>query len=399
MNLKEALLSFDGVIDNEYLDQYIELVNSTISFSDADYAERHHVIPVAFYKEKYNCNSRPEAEFDFANKDTQNKLVLLRYRDHCLAHWLLTKCTSGILLRTSVTTFINMTGDNSLLNKDTLSEDLLQKIQEYRNALREESDLFWSAWQDQWLIENRATKTFKECAEFLNKPDYCIQTRCRLLGLLKRPGWTTEEEQYLIANYGKYPIKHLSKHLSRSYDSIAAKANALELTKASKYTPEQETWLTENYIYKCSLKECADYLNRTMKSIITKVNELGISERLQNQQLQQQLEKESVCKKWLVNNYKYYLNIRVCADLLSMDVSTVLKCVEDLNLPVRGVHSWPNRKVTKIRCINTDEVFYSATAVCTEFNLSSSTLYQSLKRGTPIVQRNGRVLQFEYGEC
>jgi hypothetical protein len=398
MNLKEALLSFDGVIDNEYLDQYVELVSSTFSFSDLDYTERHHVIPVAFYRAKHLCSSRSDAEFDFANKDTRNKLAILRYRDHCLAHWLLTKCTSGILLRMSVTTFMNMTGDRSLLTKDTLHETFLQEIQEYRNELREESDFFWSAWQDQWLIENRATKTFKECAEFLGKPEYCICTRCRFLGLIKRPGWTTVEEQYLRENYGKYSIKVLSEQLSRSYDSVAAKANALELTKASKYTPEQEAWLKQNYIYKYSLKECAKHLNRTMKSITAKVTALGIAGRPQEQQAQQQLEKEVECKKWLIDNYRYYLNIRICADLLSTDPSIVLKCAEDLNLPIHGVHSWPNRKVTKIRCINTGEVFYSATAVCVEFKLSSSTLYQSLKHGTSIVQRNGRVLQFEYGD-
>ena len=83
MNLKEALLSFDGVVDNEYLDQYVELVNSTISFSSTDYTEKHHVIPVSFYKDKkdpnvsYHVHKRDVAEADSRNFITYLSIITL----------------------------------------------------------------------------------------------------------------------------------------------------------------------------------------------------------------------------------------------------------------------------------------------------------------------------------
>ena len=50
MNLKTYLLTEVGCIDNEYLDQYLILLQTAaITEITTQYCELHHVIPVAYY--------------------------------------------------------------------------------------------------------------------------------------------------------------------------------------------------------------------------------------------------------------------------------------------------------------------------------------------------------------
>lgn len=80
--LKDTLLSTNLFIDNNYLADYINLVCNLASTED--YAEKHHVIQVAYYKHLYKCN-REKAE-KYAEADQNNFIVQLSYKDHCKAH-------------------------------------------------------------------------------------------------------------------------------------------------------------------------------------------------------------------------------------------------------------------------------------------------------------------------
>ena len=84
--LKTYLLSLGCFIDNEYLDEYLSLIEQPISFSDTDYTEKHHIIPRSYYTSNY---SKDASASDLSLNDSHNRLVELTYSDHFYAHWLL----------------------------------------------------------------------------------------------------------------------------------------------------------------------------------------------------------------------------------------------------------------------------------------------------------------------
>jgi len=60
ISLKEKLLKTEQFIDNIYLEQYIQIIENTQKING--YFEDHHIIPVSYYKNKYYCKTRSEAE-------------------------------------------------------------------------------------------------------------------------------------------------------------------------------------------------------------------------------------------------------------------------------------------------------------------------------------------------
>lgn len=85
IDLKEKLLTTGIVIDNEYLHKYCELV---IDNRDTSYVihktQSHHIIP------RYYCKENSPHLI----KDNSNKVNLL-YKDHILAHYYLSLCSSN----------------------------------------------------------------------------------------------------------------------------------------------------------------------------------------------------------------------------------------------------------------------------------------------------------------
>lgn len=79
---KIDLLKLNFVEDNEFLDQYINLINSNLGTKKEKYkTQQHHVIPKCFYKR------RKESINNFSNN-----LVNLTYSNHILAHYYLSLC-------------------------------------------------------------------------------------------------------------------------------------------------------------------------------------------------------------------------------------------------------------------------------------------------------------------
>jgi hypothetical protein len=70
--LKQKLLSTGYFIDNEYLEQYMALIKEE---HDANYLERHHIIPRAYYQLK-------KLKVD----NTKSNIVRLSFAEHCKAH-------------------------------------------------------------------------------------------------------------------------------------------------------------------------------------------------------------------------------------------------------------------------------------------------------------------------
>ena len=81
--LKEYLLGLDFLIDNDYLDKYVDLViRNQFTAYIKNSTNKHHIVPKYYYC--YN-NLR-------VNNDNTN-LINLLYRDHILAHYYLAMCS------------------------------------------------------------------------------------------------------------------------------------------------------------------------------------------------------------------------------------------------------------------------------------------------------------------
>lgn len=131
-NLKEQLLGINLVINNEYLDKYIELINNNLKTPKQTYKTQiHHIIPRYYFK---CCNLKID--------DTKQNLVNLFFKDHILAHYYLTKCSS-----TDYYKYSNLLALQYMLNGElNFSQDILLDIQnEYektRNYIREKNPMF-----------------------------------------------------------------------------------------------------------------------------------------------------------------------------------------------------------------------------------------------------------------
>lgn len=93
MTLKEILLQYEIVVDNEYLDKYVELIENNRNTKREKFkTQSHHFIPVDYYKVKNNLKTRKEA-LPIANRDVNNFKVNLIYKNHILAHIYLSLCS------------------------------------------------------------------------------------------------------------------------------------------------------------------------------------------------------------------------------------------------------------------------------------------------------------------
>lgn len=82
-NLKSTLLSYNGFVNNIYLEKYCSLVERhTITGVQRKITNSHHIIPKAWFK--LNKKSVDNSECNLVN---------LPYREHALAHYYLCLCT------------------------------------------------------------------------------------------------------------------------------------------------------------------------------------------------------------------------------------------------------------------------------------------------------------------
>jgi len=82
--LKKTLLEIGIVLDNEYLDLYISLINQNLTTKQEIHkTQRHHIIPKYYYKENgLKINNKVE------------NIVNLFFKDHVLAHYYLALCST-----------------------------------------------------------------------------------------------------------------------------------------------------------------------------------------------------------------------------------------------------------------------------------------------------------------
>lgn len=81
-------------LPNKYTQWYYNLVFHAQSRQQPDmYCEKHHIIPVCLYK--HNRRNKNSQGFLLGDPDQLDNIVVLTYREHVIAHWLLTKMVDG----------------------------------------------------------------------------------------------------------------------------------------------------------------------------------------------------------------------------------------------------------------------------------------------------------------
>lgn len=96
LKLKKLLLDTNLVVDNQYLDEYVELIiNNYDTIKIKNITQEHHSIPVFCYfpaDSDLNSAAKRKEFVKIANNDSNNKRVHLTYSDHVKAHLLLMRC-------------------------------------------------------------------------------------------------------------------------------------------------------------------------------------------------------------------------------------------------------------------------------------------------------------------
>lgn len=91
--LKETILKYDGFVDNVFLDQYLQIINSPANITTK--LNIHHSIPVCWYAINFSKVKLDNRKL--ASADINQELVKLSYEQHLYVHSLLVKCTVGEL--------------------------------------------------------------------------------------------------------------------------------------------------------------------------------------------------------------------------------------------------------------------------------------------------------------
>lgn len=324
--LKQVLLHTGYFVDNSYLDDYLELIRKPFSFSG--YSEKHHFIPAMVYNVKYNLKDRHKAR-RLANKDTNNFLVDLLFKDHCKAHWLLYNCTTGEVKACNARAYIFMTGKKVEQIAELTAEEY-NEVQKCRDLIMDNDDYYWSLEEKRILYDHYTDYSFEELIEALHKPKYCIIAAANRLGLYRSRDrfWTAEDEQWLIDNYHSHSRKECADSLNKTEASINKKCQTLKLYKASiTWTKEDDHWLATNYpAY--NLDECAEQLNRSYSAVIARLRKLNIPLTEKTSYTKQHTNKSNryswtrESEQWLLDNFAE-LGIHGCAEHFKLSDSAV----------------------------------------------------------------------------
>lgn len=240
--LKNILLNYD-FIDNDYLNAYVNLINLHSTQTNISYTERHHVIPICYYKNRYNCSTRAEAK-KIAEADNNNYIVFLSFTEHVYAHYLLYMCTTAkvkfankcaffrliapVFTDTDLNIRVNQyTNDNKLMHED------LSVVYQYISALRNQIDNdFWSDAEIAILTKYYPVEGYAVYKRLPNRtPATCKQKAIALKLKVKNHYWTSDMLQYLIDNYQKMSIAELATKLNRSYAGVKKQIHNLRKAK------------------------------------------------------------------------------------------------------------------------------------------------------------------------
>ena len=125
MNIKDKLLSCGLVHDNEYLDKYVEIMETkSAPTKEIGVHNRHHIIP-RFY---FRINNIP------IDSSTEN-IANLVFKDHILAHYYLALCSAGKYRFLAELSFFRTTGFMTIPKSEEAIGDMDRYDDMYRSYI------------------------------------------------------------------------------------------------------------------------------------------------------------------------------------------------------------------------------------------------------------------------
>jgi len=355
--LKQLLVNTYDFIDNNYLDEYIKLVTEKQTFSN--YTEKHHIIPVNWYKLKFNCQSRREAE-RYAKDDKNNILVELLFKDHCKAHYLLYFCTMNEIKYGNAIAYLQMI--NVEATRDTkkdlpiLTAAEYNKLQKDFEQIKNDPDSkFLSDTELQFIKENVQKLGTTKCAEILQRPagviihtavsnNWMLSGKCQVY-------WTDTQKQWLKENITKYSRQECAKFLGKTEASVHAMEQRLHISGSRistvKWSSEDDIWLVTNYKLK-TIDELIEYLHRSSYAIRARLRTLGITS-VNLKMPKKELTKKSTHKVWTVQDKTWLQDnisrytVAECAKKLERSTSAVEHMLLRLNIKLDHKHKKWNK--------------------------------------------------------
>ena len=325
--LKQKLLNTGLFLDNEYLDEYINLVlsnNITIG-----YTEKHHILQRNYFKKS-----------GLPLDNSPDNLITLSYCDHCKAHWLLYFCTTGYLkkaneasIRYIVEMYKVLTGKDR--NKFEFNDSDFQLLQNYMTSIvNDENSRYWTEAEVDYLKKNYCGYgTGPKCAKYLNKPINLVNEKARLLGLSNNcPDWTEAEIETL---YKYYPIEGDKVYLRiplHSKDACRGKAKQLKIRTKNHYWIDKETQILKINYPLAGPVGCSKLLpGRTPNKCAHKAARLGLA----YENNPQKVWTESKLAILLQNKSSKISELK---KLLGFKYSTIKKKLIELNLYNEQIH-------------------------------------------------------------
>lgn len=266
--LKQKLLATGYFIDNQFLDDYLQLV--LFSDNNTFYTEAHHILPRSYFKlVNLKCDN------------SESNLVKLSYFNHCKAHFLLANCTVLQLRHSNILSLRIMT-KSKRAKLEYLNEAELDQVKIYNDN----NSLFWRPEENAIIIEKYPTMG-TACIKYLpDRTKRAIKCQAKKLGIkfdfensanMKR--YSKEENEFLIKNYAFLGIRKCAEILNRPYQSVkshAAKTLKIAAVGAPEWSESEITILVKLYpIY--GAEALTEYLpGRNALAIRKKAHRLGI---------------------------------------------------------------------------------------------------------------------------
>lgn len=208
--LKNILLSYNLVLDNEYLDKYCHLIIKNKDFKFKSKAtQRHHFIPICYYKYEQNKKMKRAELVKIADSDINNFTVNVLYKDHLLLHYYLHLCSrddwfayANFNMLSFLNTDLKHLLDNDLLDNYQLNYEQMMSYQANKYKAKRSDGLkrYYAN-----LSEDQRKERFKNCkGSYKSRKGYRLseehkeKIRLKLLGRI-----FSEASRSKISNYKK----------------------------------------------------------------------------------------------------------------------------------------------------------------------------------------------------
>lgn len=269
--LKKMLLDTGYFIDNQYLDNYLNLVLLN-DYTGTAYSEIHHILQRAYFK-----------KLGLLVDQTKTNKVRLLYKDHCYAHYLLYFCTTGFLKQANFTALKTLWANSNAFSvkaktlKEVSPADF-ECLQTYMQEVAEDPDnCWWSQKELDVLCEYYPKEGGKVAARLPNRALSSCLSKANHLGLYHNTTWTEEELKILQNHYPtEGPINTQALLPNRTIEAVRRMAANLGIKNIARYWSEAELDILRQYYPIEDTKAFNRLPNRARGDCLKKAHELGL---------------------------------------------------------------------------------------------------------------------------